>query len=208
MIHLDTKVKVAFDGQIANPRYLRVRRCDIDVAKPSGEGWIGKTTREYLISRSAVSGIIHVPSQEKVMMMRQFRVPVYIDTQSEHLAWIYETVAGLIGQDEDPLDTFIREVQEESGVVITPEQTTFHMSYFASPGFVNEKQFIYTAALDDVQPLDEDAGLDEECEAIIPAWLTYDEIRALVKGVKDDAGNLHKIADGKTLMGLMKIGLA
>lgn len=208
MIHLDSTVSVASDVRIEGTRWLRLRRAEFDISKPRSPGMIPTATREFIVSRSAVAGIVHCPSEEKVLMLRQFRYPIYHETGDAHLAWIYETVAGLIDDGETPMSTFIREVEEEAGVEIEEGNTKFETSYYVSPGFANEQHFIFTATVDKTGETSQDGGLDDESEAIVSDWLTYDEIRKLVQGVKDDEGNIHKIVDGKTLMGLMKIGLA
>jgi GDP-mannose pyrophosphatase NudK len=208
MIHLDPELVIHEDTKLTDPRYLRIHRARFGVGKPRAEGMIPTATREYIMSRSAVAGIVYCPSEEQVLMLRQFRFPIYRHTRDVHLAWIYETVAGLIDDGDTPEQTFVREVEEEAGVKIGEDQVKLHTSYFVSPGFVNEQHFILSAEIDSLQDTDPDAGLDEEGEAIVAEWQSYDEIRALVAGVKDDRGRLHKIVDGKTLMGLMKIGLA
>lgn len=206
MIHIKTEVIVTEDNKIDGPKYLRVRESKFSVSKPKIEGMIPDTAREFLVSRSAVAGIVHNPKEEKVLMLRQFRYPVYHETQDAHLSWIYETVAGLIDDGDTPMETFVREVKEETGIEITEEQSTFHTSYYVSPGFVNEKHFIFSANVSECKETDLDAGLDSEGEAIAAEWLTYKEVSDLIKGVNDEHGNLHKIVDGKTLMALMFIG--
>lgn len=206
MIHIKTEVEVSKDERIAGPNYLRVRESKFSVTKPKVDGVIAETAREFVISRSAVAGIVHCPSESKILMLRQFRYPVYHETKDAHLSWIYETVAGLIDDGDTPMDTFVREVKEETGIEVTEEQSTFHTSYYVSPGFVNEKHFIFSANVSECKEPDMDAGLDSEGEAIAAEWLTYKEISDLIKGVTDEHGNEHKIVDGKTLMALMAIG--
>lgn len=206
MIQIKTEVEVSKDERIAGPNYLRLRESKFSVAKPKVEGMIAETAREFIVSRSAVAGIVHCPSESKVLMLRQFRYPVYHETKDAHLSWIYETVAGLIDNGDSPMETFVREVKEETGIEITEKQSTFHTSYYVSPGFVNEKHFIFSANVKECKEPDIDAGLDSEGEAIAAEWLTYREIQKLIEGVNDSQGNLHKIVDGKTLMSLMLLG--
>lgn len=208
MIHLNPELKVVGDGKLESPRYLRLKKAVYACSKPKTIGWIPPATREYITSRSSVAGLVYCPGEKKVLMLRQFRYPVYHDTRDPHLSWIYESVAGLIDSDDSPEQTFIREVKEETGIEIGSDTTTFHCSYYVSPGFVNEQHFVFTATVDTCEEPDIDPGLDNEGEAIIAEWQTYEEIRELVKGVSDKDGNFHKIVDGKTLMSLINIGLA
>jgi len=208
MIHLESQIKIISDAKISQPRWLRIRSSDFIIQRPNTDIDLPKATREYFQSRNAVSGVIHCPSTEQVLMLRQFRFPVYADTQCLHASWIYEHVAGLIEDHETPEQNFIREVEEESGVILDPSRVNLVASYYVSPGFVDEQHLIYVAEVDSPQELPERFGLESEAEAIIAEWQTYDQIRELVKGVHDSDGNLHKIVDGKTLMSLIKIGLA
>lgn len=208
MIQITPNVSVLEDIRIKDPHYLRLRKATFDIAKPRTDGMIPTATREFIISRSAVAGIVYCPSEQKVLMLRQFRYPIYHETKSAHLAWIYETVAGLIDDGETPVSTFIREVEEEAGVIIEEKNVTFQTSYYVSPGFVNEQHFIFTATVSRTEGTSQDGGIDNEGEAIVSDWLTYDQISALISGVNDENGNFHKIVDGKTIMSLMKIGLA
>lgn len=208
MIEIIPNVQVQEDVRLKDPKYLRLRKATFDIAKPRSSGMIPTTTREFVVSRSAVAGIVYCPDEQKVLMLRQFRYPIYHETGNAHLAWIYETVAGLIDDGETPVSTFIREVEEEAGVIIAKENVTFETSYYVSPGFVNEKHFIFTATVDKTEGTSQDGGLDSEGEAIVSDWLSYDQILNLINGVNDVNGNFHKIVDGKTIMGLMRIGLA
>jgi len=208
MIHIEPEIRIVSDERCQQPRWLKIRSAEFLVSKPRVEGWLPKATREYFQSRNAVSGVIHCPLTQEVLMLRQFRFPVFAETKDLHKAWIYEHVAGLIEPDLTAKQNFIKEALEETGVILVADDVKQVASYYVSPGFVDEQHLIFVAELDEPQIPDVDAGLDEESEAIVAEWQTYDEIRELVKGVKDDSGNLHKIVDGKTLMALIKIGLA
>lgn len=188
-------------------KYLRLHKVDFSFCKPGSEK-IALSSREVVACRSAVVGIVFCPAEEKILMMRQFRCPVYHATGDFHLSWMYEAVAGCIEITEDPAETLIREVYEETGITISKENITFHTSYYVSPGFTTEKHYIYSATVEKTSEPKRYGGLDEEGEAIISQWLSYDEVANLVEGCTDSSGLFHRIEDGKTLMGLMKLNFA
>lgn len=214
MIPLDAKLKIEIDSKIDNPSYIKTFLAQFsnivnNLRSPhNDERRIRTTQREYIKSASAVAGLIYCPNEKKILLPRQFRYPVYAATKDMHTAWIYEAVAGIIDpSDPDPKDTFIRECEEEVGTTVLPENVIFHTKYFVSPGFLTEQHYLFSATVESTSEVTYYGGLDEESEAIVYDWLTYEEVEKLIEGVVDKNGKEHKIIDGKTLMILMFIGV-
>ena len=181
------------------PNYLRIVSERFEVEEPDGPGIIGPAVREFIHTRNAVAVLPICPSEQKILIARQFRMPVMHDTGDYQRAWIYEAIAGVISDGEDPIDCGVRETLEESSVVVLPERMKLVADYYVSPGVSSERHYVFTCEVDAAEPSEPSGGLEEEHEALKPAWLTFDEIRALRSG--------GRIEDGKTIMALMSAGL-
>lgn len=178
--------------------YIRYCQEHFTVDNPDTKEKIGPARRDFIISRNTVSGIIHCPSRERVLMLRQFRMPVMHDTDDLGQAWIYETVAGIIEDGHTPEDTFVRETLEEAGVTLDPRKVEKVAEFYPSPGISTEKMFVFTCEVDECLPSKPGGGLEEEAEAIVARWLTFDQIHRLKAQ--------NRFQDGKTLIGLMSLG--
>ncbi len=120
--------------------------------------------------------------KKDVCLLRQFR----------HAAGgvIWELPAGCIDpEDESPLDTGRRELQEEAGLVATDWQDLG--SIYTSPGFCDEVLHLFLA-----RDLDHTATDHEEDELIEVHWLHFEEAVRMVMN--------NEIRDAKTVAGLLK----
>ncbi len=120
--------------------------------------------------------------KKDVCLLRQFR----------HAAGgvIWELPAGCIDpEDESPLDTARRELQEEAGLVATDWQDLG--SIYTSPGFCDEVLHLFLA-----RDLDHTTTDHEEDELIEVHWLHFEEAVRMVMN--------NEIRDAKTVAGLLK----
>lgn len=117
-----------------------------------------------------------------VLMVKQFRYP-YKET-------VLEIPAGKINVGESPYETAIRELEEEGG--IKAEKVSLMYESYPSPGYTNEKIYIYKAEnfVKSKQNLDEDEFLTAE-------WIKKDKLKDMIKN--------GEIKDGKTLIALLSI---
>ena len=114
----------------------------------------------------------------RILLVKQFRLPAQAD--------LWEIPAGRIDPGETPLDSAKRELREETGY--TALQWDQLVSYFPSPGYVDERMTLFLATdLTDgkAEPMD-----DERIEI---RWFSEDELRQLI--------HEGEIQDGKTLIG-------
>lgn len=111
-----------FKGKIINVR------CD-DAALPDGK----PCTREF-VEHGGGAAVLYVRGGE-VLLVKQFRY-----AYGEEL---YEIPAGKLEKGEDPALTAARELEEEAGFV--PEKVTLLYEMYPSPGYTNEKIYIYRA---------------------------------------------------------------
>jgi ADP-ribose pyrophosphatase len=153
-----------YSGKILDLRIDHVRF-------PSGSEKI----REVVEHKSAAA-VLPVDSEGYVYLVLQYRHAV-----DEEL---YEIPAGIIEPGEDPLETAIRELQEEIGY--KPGRIEKVLDFYPSPGYSTEKILIYYAT--DLSPskLPED-----EDEQISVFKFTPENINSMIRS--------GKISDGKTI---------
>ena len=122
-----------------------------DVALPMG----GTAKRELVFHHGGV-GIIPITKKNKIIMVKQFRKPL------EKV--VLEIPAGKIdpGEGQHPEKTALRELEEETGY--HTEKLTYINEMYLSPGFSNEKLYIYAATdlvkVENPRPQDEDEVLE------------------------------------------------
>ena len=140
---------------------------------------------KFKIKRSVVRHIgsavmMAVDEKKRVLLVRQYRLP------AEKRMW--ELPAGRLDPGEKPLQAAKRELQEETGY--SAAKWTKLASFFASPGFVQERMTIYLAedlTAGEATPMD-----DEQIEA---RWFKRKELAKMIAE--------GEIEDGKTLIGFL-----
>ncbi len=101
-----------------------------DVELPNGE----KSKREIVKHPGAVA-IIPVTKENKLVLVRQFRKALN--------KTIVEIPAGKLESGEQPVETALRELEEETGY--KAKDLEFIVSFYTSPGFADEIIYIYEA---------------------------------------------------------------
>ncbi len=114
----------------------------------------GKTATRELIRHPGGVGIVAVDENRKVFVVKQYRKPFD--------KIITEIPAGKLEYGEEPLPAAVRELEEETGC--KAEKMIPMGSFYSSPGFCDEKIYLYLATgLTMVgQHLDEDEFLNTE----------------------------------------------
>lgn len=122
-------------------------RCD-DALLPDGK----PCSREF-VEHGGGACVLYV-KDGKVLLVRQYRYP-YAES-------IYEIPAGKLDEGEEPIKTAVRELEEEGGLVADELKLLYVM--YPSPGYTNEKIYIYQAlsAHETKARLDEGEYLDAE----------------------------------------------
>ena len=133
--------------------------------------------REVAETRDAVA-VVALDAEGRVVLVRQLR-----EAAGERLL---ELPAGLIDADETPLETARRELREETG--LRGGEWRELASFWSSPGFTNERVWVFQATLLEEGEPEPDDGEDLE----LVRW-AREEIEARV----------HEIADATTLVGLL-----
>ncbi len=117
------KSKTVFHGRVFDVRRDRV-------AEPGGL----TTTREFVVHNGSVV-IIPILPDGRTLLVHQYR---HATGQ-----YLWELVAGRIEPGEKPLAAARRELAEETGY--SARRFTKLLSFFATPGFVNERLVVYAA---------------------------------------------------------------
>ncbi len=121
-----------------------------------------------------------VDDKKRILLVRQYRLPAK--------SYLWELPAGRLDPGETVLQAAKRELREETGC--KAKKWTKLVSFFASPGFLEEKMTIYLA-----EELTQGEQEPMEDERIQIKWFTAKELDAAIT-----AG---KIADAKTMLGYL-----
>jgi len=136
----------------------------------------------FEINRSVVrhngSAVVLAVHRRSILLVRQYRLP------AEKSLW--ELPAGKVDEGETPMAAAKRELAEETGY--TAESWSLLASFYASPGFVNERMHVYLAT-----DLTEGKATPMDDERIEIAWFKRKEVALLIQN--------GKIEDAKTLIG-------
>jgi len=148
------------------------------------------------LNREDASAVLILNTEtDKIILTKQFRYAI----SSKIKEPIMEIVAGRIDEGEKPLQAAIREVEEEVGYRIRPENIQLLVSCFASPGYSSECFYIYYATVTNADKISEGGGLETENEYISVVEMDSKEFKSLIK-----TGN---IKDAKTYIAGLYLAL-
>lgn len=164
--------QTVYEGVIVNVRVDKARLLD------------GRITNREVVEHPGGVAVFAMDEENKVIMVRQFRYPMG--------EVVLELPAGKLEPGEDPRDSGLRELEEETGL---QPQTFLSMGCsYSSPGILAEKIHLYFAK-DLVQgPVHPDDG-----EFLEVVRIPYDQLMDMVAQ--------GEIKDGKTLAGILKASL-
>lgn len=155
-----------------------------------------------IVDRRAIDASIMVAHAMKdgtvhVYLRTAIRPPVQLRADGTNPA-VWELPAGLIEPGEAPRDAAVRELEEELGFVVKPEDMLPLGEWgYPAPGFVGEKHFFYHCEVDPSTikpPIGDGSPLEEN--ALIVLVPLKEAIAACVSGL---------IRDEKTELGLRRL---
>lgn len=168
--------------KILSDEYYTLKRIDFDIQKENGE-WTSQK-REVYDHGNAVTVLLYNPQEKTIVLTRQFRLPSYINGNKNGM--LLEAPAGLIGENEKPEETIIREIKEETGYEIEKVQKIFEA--YSSPGSLTEIIYYYIASYNKEQKKSEGGGLEEEGEDVKVMEMSFaDAVQLMEKGEIRDA---------------------
>ncbi len=149
-----------------------------------------ESIRRFVVTRpDAAAIVIHNISRNTVVLIKQFRAPVFTKEDDGN---ILEVPAGVLEKGESPKECIIREALEETGYKI--ENPIELSTFYPSCGLLNERIALFYASVTNEQKLTRGGGLDTEQE-----YLEVLEIPV------NDAFNMLKngeLTDAKTMLGI------
>jgi ADP-ribose pyrophosphatase len=138
----------------------------------------GFEIKRSIIKHPGSAVMMAVDEQQRVLLVKQFRLPAEAE--------LWELPAGRIDPGESALEAAKRELREETGY--QAKKWTDLASFWASPGYVQEKMNIFLA-----EELTEGKQEPMEDERIEIRWFAKQELHRMIR-----AG---QVIDGKTLVG-------
>lgn len=163
--------EMIYEGAILNLRKDKV-------TVPNG------TSYREIVEHNGGAVVVAITDDHKVVMVKQYRAAVK--------RVVLELPAGKVEDGEDPMETAIRELKEETGY--TPGKTVHLISSYPSIGYTEEMLHIYLCT--DLVPGETDF---DENEALDIYEYKYDELMEMIKN--------GELLDGKTQLGLLMAGL-
>jgi len=150
--------------------------------------WTNKVERE-IFSGAHVSTVLPFdPIKNEILLIKQFRAGIISRYDEDYL---YEIVAGIIDNNENPEEAAIRECAEETGCVV--KKIIPIQSYFPAPG---SSESYYHLFLGEINAFDGEKimGLESENENILVKSFKVDDVRKMLKN--------KEIKNGLTLVAL------
>lgn len=145
------------------------------------------TQLEYLEHHSAVAVLILNNKETETLLVKQYR--------PGNRGELYEIPAGLIDENENPLNAMYREVEEETGYNKQAFIEIYKDDYplLISPGYTTENLSFFILKLKDDNIIPNDKNLDEG-EDLSTHWIALKEVKAMTKDLKTHyALNLYEI---------------
>lgn len=168
-----------FDEKTIESEYI-YRGKIINLRKDKIEQFDGSHHYREIVEHNGGVGIVAIDKENRIILVSQFRKPF-----DEVLV---EIPAGKLEKGEDPYDCAVRELEEETGFI--PLKLELMTVMYTSPGFSNEKLYIYFCNSMAKGEINFDEG-----ENIISQHMNYDE--ALQKVCSGE------IKDAKTAVGIL-----
>ena len=161
--------ETVYEGVIVNVRRDKARLMD------------GRITNREVVEHPGGVAVFAMDDQGRVALVRQYRYPMGEET--------LELPAGKLEPGEDPRDSGLRELAEETGLV--PGTFEDMGCLYSSPGILAERIYLYFAKNLTQGPTHPDDGVFVET-----VWLPYQDLV--------DKARRGEIKDGKTLAGILK----
>ena len=141
----------------------------------------GFQIKRSVVRHAGSAVMMAVDDRKRILLVRQYRLP------AEKYLW--ELPAGRLDPGEKPLQAAKRELIEETGY--RAKTWTKLASFFASPGYVQERMTIYLAT-----DLTEGEATPMDDERIETRWFSAKEVAKMIQ--------TGKIEDAKTMIGFYR----
>ncbi|WP_300067184.1 NUDIX domain-containing protein [uncultured Ruegeria sp.] len=149
---------------------------EIELQHRQHDGSMGPVlSRNALLQGSAVVVLPYDPVRDTVLLVEQFRTPLFLIDDPE--PWMWEPVAGMIDPGETPEQTAYREATEEAKVTL--EKLEYAGGAYSSSGSSTEYVYLYVG-VGELTETTEVGGVETEGEDIRTQILPFEEFMNLV----------------------------
>lgn len=150
--------------------------------------WGPPLQRELFVRGDSVGVLLFDPLRDVVALARQFRIGC-LDNPAG--AWVWEVVAGMVKPGESMTGVAVREVEEETGILISETALLPISRYYSSPGGSDERLQLYCALCDLPHSVEGTYGLAEEGEDIqVRRFATASAFNAMLAGEINNAATI------------------
>ena len=174
---------------------LQYRRLDGRMSEP--------VTRVDFERGDSVGVLLYDPTQQAVILVRQFRYPVYASLDDNDRAgsgakraWTLEIVAGVVERDQSVSEAASKELLEEAGYRVSGELQPIATVY-PSPGGTSERVHLFLGEVDQNQRVGKGGGVATEGEDVQVILLPFREAMEMVAR--------GEIQDAKTIIALQHL---
>jgi ADP-ribose pyrophosphatase len=155
--------------------FLRLYEYEFDVEKLGGG--LTRISREIMERGNAVAVLGHDPNRDEVVLGKEFRPGVMV---AGDYPYRDNLVAGAIDENETALDAAVREMREETGLVLS-NPIFIHSGAYVSSGGTSEKIAIVFGTVDTAQAggVHGNASENEDIlSVVLPATVFIDRVRS------------------------------
>jgi len=185
-----SRVKLV-DSQVLSNAWARLVQYTFDYQRQDGQ-W-QRQQREVYNRGDGAAILLYNLEQRTVILIKQFRMPVYLNDKQ---GFLIEVPAGVLEQD-NPDQTVIDETEQETGYRVSSLNRLY--STYVSPGSITERIHFYTASYTPEQRVSAGGGLDAEGEDIEVIEVGFDEAMQWISS--------GQIQDSKTVLLLQHAAL-
>jgi len=149
--------------------------------------------------------LLYDPEEDVVLLVRQFRYPVYASMDTEIIkergvkqAWLLEVVAGIIDPGQSAVEIASKELLEEAGYVAQGELRPIATIY-PSPGGTSERIYLFLGLVDHKDRTNAGARHLSNEEDIQVESIPFQEVMLMIAR--------GEISDAKTIIALQHLAL-
>jgi nudix-type nucleoside diphosphatase (YffH/AdpP family) len=166
--------------------WAKLDRVEYDFEFKTGEK--KRILRECYNRGNGAAILLYNRNNKTVILTRQFRMPIYVNNTKEAMS--IEVCAGAIDKNDTPMETIIRETEEEVGYKIANVEQV--LKAYTSPGALTEKMYLFIAEYTDAMKVNNGGGLDTENEEIEVLELPFSKAIKMIE--------TEEIIDAKTIL--------
>lgn len=142
--------------------------------------------REVVHSKDSVHILIYSTLDDALLFCEEFRPGSYLN-QTYSTSFLYQCVSGSIEAEEKPIETALKEINEETGLTISTLQSVGEI--YKSPGILTELSYLFFTEYDQKISTGVFGVWDEELKThLLPVYQVFDMM------------DKKKFKDGATLL--------